>query len=188
MENEKKIRFEKCHLEKLDDIIEIGKDTYFDTFSKYCSEEVMKDYLEKAFDVDKIREEIMNKDSSFFFIYLNEELSGYLKLNINEAQCDLRDENGLEIERIYVKEGYKGKGLGSRLINFGIEKAKEYEKEFVWVGVWEKNKAGIEFYNKNGFYEIGMHSFRMGDEIQNDYIMKKDIKKENRIYNGNFPI
>jgi diamine N-acetyltransferase len=48
-------------------------------------------------------------------------------------------------------------------------------KRFVWLGVWEKNLAAISFYEKRGFHKMGSHSFRMGDEIQNDVIMKKEV-------------
>ncbi|MBN1639161.1 MAG: GNAT family N-acetyltransferase [Ignavibacteriales bacterium] len=175
VENELRIRIKKCNNEDLNDLLKIGIDTYFDTFNKYCSKDVMENYLEEAFERNKIHSEMMNKDSHFFFVYANEKLSGYLKININDAQCDLKDENGLEIERIYVKKEYKGKGIGYSLINFGIEKAKEFKKDFIWLGVWEKNREAIEFYKKNGFSEIGMHSFRMGNEIQNDFVMKRNL-------------
>jgi ribosomal protein S18 acetylase RimI-like enzyme len=47
----------------------------------------------------------------------------------------------------------------------------------VWLGVWEKNEAAIAFYKKMGFEEAGRHSFRMGDELQTDLVMKKVISK-----------
>jgi ribosomal protein S18 acetylase RimI-like enzyme len=47
------------------------------------------------------------------------------------------------------------------------------KKDYVWLGVWEKNVDAISFYTKMEFYEAGQHSFRMGDELQNDLIMKK---------------
>jgi len=50
------------------------------------------------------------------------------------------------------------------------------KKKYVWLGVWEKNVDAISFYTKMGFREVGRHSFRMGDELQYDLIMKKVIK------------
>lgn len=174
-ENEMEIKVKKCGIDDLDKIIEIGTETYHSTFSKYCSKEVMNSYLEEAFDRNRMLFELSNKNSHFYFAFANNQLAGYLKINIDDAQCDLKDKNGLEIERIYVKDQFKRNGIGIKLINIGIEKAIVYKKEFVWLGVWEKNKTAIGFYKKNGFVEIGTHSFRMGDEMQNDYIMKKDI-------------
>ena len=92
------------------------------------------------------------------------------------AQTDINDANSIELERIYIKKEYKGKGLGKKLINFALQLAQEMKKDYVWLGVWEKNVDAISFYTKMKFYEAGRHSFRMGDELQNDLIMKKAIK------------
>ncbi len=169
------VRIEKCNSGDLDEIIEIGIKTYYDTFHTNCSKEVMDSYLKEAFTKKKISSEVNNKNSHFYFAYVDNKLAGYIKINTDDAQCDLKDQNGLEIERIYVKKEFKGKGVGQKLMNLGIEKAKEFNKDFVWLGVWEINQAAIEFYKKNGFTKAGEHSFRMGDEIQNDYIMKKAL-------------
>ena len=53
--------------------------------------------------------------------------------------------------------------------------ATEKSKQYVWLGVWEKNEKAIEFYKKYGFYKIGTHSFFMGEDEQTDYIIRKNI-------------
>ncbi|UTD54610.1 MULTISPECIES: GNAT family N-acetyltransferase [unclassified Halomonas] len=174
MTNEK-IMLEKCDVKSLDELVEVGRSTYLEAFKSYCSDEVMKTYLDQAFERNKIRQEIMNEDSEFYFIRVDDELAGYLKLNVNSAQSDLKNENGLEIERIYVKAQYKSRGLGKIMLSHGVKRAKELIKSFAWLGVWEKNLAAIDFYKKNGFYEFGSHRFIMGNEVQNDFIMKKEI-------------
>ncbi len=166
----------KCGLEDLEKLIEIGIETYYDTFYTNCSKEVMDSYLKEAFAKDKILSEVKNINSHFYIAYVENKLAGYIKINTDDAQCDLKNQKGLEVERIYVKKEFKGKGIGQKLMNLGIKKARELNKDFVWLGVWEINQAAIEFYKKNGFTKAGEHSFRMGDEIQNDYIMRKEIK------------
>ena len=49
------------------------------------------------------------------------------------------------------------------------------KKNYVWLSVWEKNTGAISFYKKMGFKKAGRHSFKMGDELQDDLIMKKVI-------------
>ncbi len=49
------------------------------------------------------------------------------------------------------------------------------KKNYVWLGVWEKNIDAISFYKKMRFKKAGRHPFRMGNELQNDLIMKKMI-------------
>ena len=56
-------------------------------------------------------------------------------------------------------------------VRFAVQR----EKEYLWLDVWEKNEKALGFYRKNGFYEIGTHTFVMGDDAQTDYIMRKDL-------------
>jgi len=100
-----------------------------------------------------------------------------MKVNTALAQSDINDPASLELERIYVKKAYKGKSLGRYLINYALQLAITSKKHYVWLGAWEKNEAAIAFYKKMGFEEAGRHSFRMGDELQTDLVMKKVISK-----------
>ena len=54
-----------------------------------------------------------------------------------------------------------------------MEVAKEQEKSSVWLGVWEKNDAALNFYKKLGFEAVGEHVFQLGDDPQRDIIMQK---------------
>lgn len=135
----------------------------------------MQDYLDEAFEINKLRNELCNNDSLFFFLYCNDELAGYLKLNDAPSQTDINDLASLEIERIYVTNEFQGEGLGKYLIEQAITIATEKNKKYIWLGVWEKNEKAICFYKKNGFCEIGTHIFVMGEDVQTDYIMRKDL-------------
>jgi ribosomal protein S18 acetylase RimI-like enzyme len=165
----------KCTLEDVLILQEIGYETFNETFKHLNSPENMKAYLEKAFNLQQLEKELSTISSSFFFLYFNEEIAGYLKVNVNEAQSENMGDESFEIERIYIRKKYKRQGLGKFLINKGIEIAKEQNKKQVWLGVWEENEGAIKFYKKMGFVENGTHSFFMGDEEQTDIIMVKTL-------------
>jgi ribosomal protein S18 acetylase RimI-like enzyme len=102
---------------------------------------------------------------------------GYLKLNKGGSQTELKDNDALEIERIYVLKEFHGKKVGQMLFEKAIQIAKEQNAEFVWLGVWEENKRAIQFYTKNGFVEFDQHVFVLGDEPQTDIMMKLQLNK-----------
>ena len=150
-----------------DDIIELrnfSHKTYFETFAAMNTPENMAAYLHKAFNLEKLHAELLNEASSFYFLYSDNALAGYLKLNEAQAQTEFQDAASLEIERIYVDKRFQGKGFGQHLIDYAIQMAGRKHKEYVWLGVWEQNEKAIRFYKKNGFYKIGSHSFFMGDD------------------------
>jgi ribosomal protein S18 acetylase RimI-like enzyme len=165
----------ECTEEDLGALREISWTTYTDAFGCLNTSSNMQAYLEQAFDVERLRDALAGSNSTFYFLYADDRLSGYLKLNEFEAQTDLFDPQALEIERIYIIKKFQGKGLGGVLLEKAIETAKLRKKKYIWLGVWEKNHKALEFYRRNGFYEVGKHSFWMGDEEQTDYIMRKDL-------------
>ncbi|NRD79895.1 GNAT family N-acetyltransferase [Bacillus sp. BRMEA1] len=169
------INIKKCTLEDLGKLQEISYETFNDTFKHQNSTENMKSYLERAFNLKQLEKELCNISSEFFFVYFNNEIAGYLKVNTNEAQSEVMGDQSLEIERIYIKNKFQKHGLGKYLLNKAMEIAMERNKKKVWLGVWEKNENAIAFYKKMGFVQTGSHSFYMGDEAQMDFIMIKTL-------------
>ena len=165
-----------CCEEDLAVIQKLGRETYDETFRSMNTPLTMKKYLDEAFCDEKLLSELRNPASRFFFVYSDNRLSGYLKINFAPAQSDINDPDSLEIERIYVKGEYKGRGIGKKLMNYAIDLASAEDKKYVWLGVWEKNESAIGFYKKSGFTEKGRHGFRMGDEIQTDLILERPVK------------
>ncbi|CAN7239813.1 GNAT family N-acetyltransferase [Paenibacillus sp. LjRoot153] len=171
------VNIKKCTFGDLGLLQEISIETFIETFKNQNSPENMKNYLEKAFNLNQLEKELSNISSEFYFVYSNEEIAGYLKVNTNDAQTEKMGNDSLEIERIYIRKKHHKQGLGKYLINIAIEKAMEWKKEKIWLGVWEKNESAITFYKKMDFVQKGAHSFYMGDEEQIDLIMIKTLKE-----------
>lgn len=155
---------------------EIGRKTFSKTFSENNTEESMAQYLEESFSTEKLTAELNDKNSEFYFAKLDNQVIGYLKLNKGPSQTEIKGENALEIERIYVSKDFHGKKVGQILYNKAIEVAKEKGVDYVWLGVWENNLRAIGFYKKNGFVEFDKHIFRLGNEEQTDIMMKLNLK------------
>jgi diamine N-acetyltransferase len=165
----------QCAAGDLDALRDISWRTYDQTFRAMNEPAAMDAYLASAFDSERLRMELANPDSAFYFLYVDGELAGYLKVNRAGAQTDLNDPDSLELERIYVDQPFQGRGLGRVLIEKGMEIGRQGGKTSVWLGVWERNARAIRFYEKAGFRKAGTHAFVMGDERQTDFIMRKDL-------------
>ncbi|WP_433581182.1 GNAT family N-acetyltransferase [Paenibacillus amylolyticus] len=169
------IRIEICTIEHVCELQEISYETFNETFKAQNSPENMKAYLEKAFNREQLETELSIVDSQFLFIYVNDKLAGYMKVNINDAQSEKMGVESLEIERVYIKKEFQKHGLGKVLLHKAIEMATEHHKTNIWLGVWEKNENAIAFYEKMEFVQTGAHAFYMGDEKQIDFIMTKTL-------------
>ncbi|MBM7602451.1 ribosomal protein S18 acetylase RimI-like enzyme [Metabacillus crassostreae] len=169
------VKLIKCNQDDLHRLQEISIKTFNDTFKDQNSTVNMTAYIQKAFNLKQLERELANPSSQFFFANFTNEVAGYLKVNMNDAQSEEMGEESLEIERIYIKNKFQKYGLGKSLLNKAMEIAMEHYKNKVWLGVWEKNENAIAFYEKMGFVHTSVHSFYMGDEKQTDFIMTKTL-------------
>jgi len=168
----KSIKIRKISIKDIKELQKIGKLTFAETFASGNSEENMNRYLENIFSTQKLKEELNDENAEFYFAELNQNLIGYLKVNIGQSQTEIKDKNALEIERIYVIKEFHGKKVGQVLYDKAIELAKEKGVDYVWLGVWEQNPRAIRFYEKNGFVTFDKHIFKLGNDEQTDILMK----------------
>jgi ribosomal protein S18 acetylase RimI-like enzyme len=154
----------------------IGIETFYESFSSVNTEENMTQYLAEAYSLEKLTDEFNNPNSSFYFAVVNDKIIGYLKINFGDSQTELKQDNALEIERIYVLQEFHGKKIGQLLFEKAMELAIQKKADYVWLGVWEENPRAISFYKKNGFVEFDKHIFRLGDDDQTDIMMKLQLK------------
>ena len=165
----------KVNSNEITSLQKVGRQTFFETFSQTNTEENMQKYLEESFSSDKLLGELNNPDSKFYFAKYNDEIVGYLKLNLGHSQTELNDNESLEIERIYVLKDFQGKKIGQKLYEKAVEVAKQNKVKYIWLGVWEKNQKAIDFYEKNGFVPFDKHIFVLGDDKQTDIMMKMEL-------------
>lgn len=165
----------ECTLDDLHELQTISIVTFTETFKDQNSPEHLQAYLDEAYDLDKLKKELNTPSSRFYFIYVDQQVAGYLKLNTDAAQTEPMGAESLEVERIYVKKAFQKYGLGKQLLNKAFEMAAERDKKRIWLGVWEENANAIAFYRKKGFVQTGSHTFYMGDDEQIDLIMVKTL-------------
>ena len=170
-----KLTIRRVKIEELGKLLEISRDTFMATYQAHNSAENMQHYLTKHFNKGRLEKELTNSKIHFYFAEWNEEIIGYARINQGDAQTELRFQNSLEIERIYILASYQGQGFGRSLLNKIIEVAKETTLTKIWLAVWDQNKKAISFYERNGFYKAGMIKFMLGNDPQNDHIMKFNL-------------
>lgn len=165
----------RVNSEDIETLQKIGQQTFFETFSLENSQEDMAEYLEKNFAIEKLTKELNDADSEFYFAEFEGTVVGYLKVNAGISQTEMKTENSLEIERIYVIKEFLGKKVGQVLYEKAIAIAITKKVDFVWLGVWEENMRAIRFYEKNGFIAFDKHIFKLGDDEQTDIMMKLNL-------------
>ena len=172
------VSFIPCSKEDLDDLVQISRQTFTAAFSDQNNPDDFEKHLNSALSASTLQSELKNPHSHFYFVFLQEQLVGYFKYNETEAQTDLKDPCALELERIYILFDYQKRGIGRAVINWVGDKAREASKDYLWLGVWEKNPGAIAFYESLGFEKFGKHPFYIGDDKQMDWLMRLNLHAE----------
>ena len=157
-------------------IADISHQTFYETFAAYNSRENMDKFLSQQFTKGRLILEVGARENIFLLAYDDDKIAGYVKLRDERVPLSLRHVNALEVARLYAMKTAIGKGIGSQLMQSCVDIAKEKKKEWLWLGVWEKNQRAINFYSKWGFEKFDETDFLLGDDVQRDWLMKKKIR------------
>jgi len=157
-------------------IADLSRQTFHDSFAGDNTTANMDKFMNEQFTRQKLIDEVGQPWHLFFLAYLGDQPVGYLKLREGSVPIQLESRPSLEIARIYSVRHMIGMGVGRRLMETSHEIAKQKKKKILWLGVWKENRRAIDFYRSWGFEIFGEHEFILGDDVQTDWLMKKDIE------------
>jgi diamine N-acetyltransferase len=156
-------------------IADISHQTFYETFAAENTKADMDKFLKEQFTKGKLMIEVGAKENIFLLAYDEHEVAGYVKLRDSRVPLALKNTKAIEVARLYAMTNKIGKGVGAALMQKSIEVAKEKNKDVMWLGVWEKNQRAIDFYTKWGFEKFDETDFLLGDDMQKDWLMRKNI-------------
>lgn len=74
--------------EDVKELQKVSRETFKDTFDEYTAPDDMKHFLKEDYETGKLIKEIENSNSRFFFLMVHDEVAGYLKINVGDAQTE----------------------------------------------------------------------------------------------------
>ena len=161
--------------QQVEELLALAKHTFTEAFQKQNSPENFNLYMRQAFHPTVLLEQLRHKDIKYYFISLEQQTVGYIKINENSAQSEQFDHPSIELERFYIQSQFQGQKIGEQVLKKVVQMAKDSGVAFLWLGVWEKNDKAIRFYERHGFKKFGTHPYFLGNDKQTDYLMKVDL-------------
>lgn len=78
----------------------------------------------------------------------------------------------IELHQLYVRGDQHGAGVGPALMDWAIDVARADGRMEVILSVYVDNARAIRFYERYGFVEIGRYVFMVGEQPDDDRIMR----------------
>lgn len=144
------MKLQKAIIADITELRKICIDAYSKNFYDHWNEGGLEWYLEKEFNTDRIKSDLLDKDTEYYFIKNELKNVGFIKIT-NKIDKNLDIENAVELEKIYVLPESKGMGIGKSALTEIIKKTKERGNENLILCVIDTNINAIAFYEKLGF-------------------------------------
>jgi len=84
---------------------------------------------------------------------------------------DFREGDG-ELYQLYLRGTAQGAGLGKRMLDLGLDHLAATGRP-IWIGVWQGNVKAQHVYAGRGFAIVGEYQFRVGDWLDDEFIMRR---------------
>jgi diamine N-acetyltransferase len=155
-------------------LTQIGAETFAGAFAGQNTEADMADYLQKTFTEAQVATELADPANQFYFLISWGEVAGYCKLVLGQSPEEMPEARLLKISRFYLLPARVGwPGLAQTMMNQVLDLARQADCTGAWLSVWQENHRAIRFYEKNGFSTFGTTQFKLGQSIQQDFMMVK---------------
>ena len=159
-------------------LAELGARTFYDTFAADNTPENMTSYLAASFSPEKQAAELDDPLTMFFIAEVDDVPVGFARLKEGQPAVINIGTHPIEIVRIYACKEWIGHGVGATLMRACLNEAEKRGCDAIWISVWEHNIRAQIFYRKWGFVEVGSQIFQLGDDPQNDILMKRAVRGE----------
>jgi len=112
-------------------------------------------YVDHVHGIQAFRQDLATPDAPYYHVYHQEQLVGIFRIKLHAFCPDCPDVPALKLDRLYLADDVRGRGIGKSLISYCQVVAKELGKEILWLDRMDSNEATIGFYRNLGFVECG---------------------------------
>ncbi|MEO8223899.1 MAG: GNAT family N-acetyltransferase [Gammaproteobacteria bacterium] len=87
-----------------------------------------------------------------------------------------RERTSGEIRQLYLRASAQGQGLGTHLLDTGLDWLTGQGHFPLYIGVWSGNLGAQRLYLRHGFTKVGEYDFPVGKHLDREFILRRDGK------------
>lgn len=156
---------------------ELGARTFSEAYSDILPVGDLEDYLGEAFSVGQMLEDIADPEVLLFVASISGTPCAYMKLQPTPVRRCICGANPIELLRLYIDSPFKGRGIGTALMDAGLGTARRKAYRTCWLKVWEGNTEAIAFYENKGFSRVGNEPYPVASTCRNVVLMARPLEQ-----------
>ena len=125
--------------------------------------EMVADFLAEHYDIDSIRDRVVNDDAIFPVAVADRELDGFALAGPTDA-----DDGAFSLSQLYVAPDRWGEGIGGQLLDRVVGQVEAAGGTRIELAVMAKNERAVGFYESAGFQRTeAFHDDRIDADAYN---------------------
>lgn len=173
------MQIKKTGLADIDELREIGIRSYLPHYKHLWKEGGVEWYMQQCFAPEVLRAELADPNIEYYIAAAEGQNIGILKLVLEKPLPDSDIENALYLEKIYFVKEWTGRGAGRKLMRFAFDRAKELNRDCVWLMAMDTAEKPVAAYKRMGFSvhsRTRLDSELMKEEFRGMLVMKNCFK------------
>ncbi len=144
-------------------------------YAQASSADNVQAHLQRHYTPQRQAQELADPGLLSLVLERNAAWAGFAQLRCGGAPGEGAQPGDAEVARFYLLPVFHGSGLAAQLMQALREAARARGAGGLWLSVWQRAKQAQRFYAKQGFQRVGKAVFRMGEDAQDDWILRAPL-------------
>lgn len=175
MENQNPWDIQKATPDDARELAAFAEKSFRDAFGAMNEPADVDAFCARAFTPEAQERELADPAMTTLLVRDQGEIIGYAQIQEAEPHPGVAELPAVLLKRIYVDQGWLGRGVGKSLMSAVAVEATSRGAQTLWLTVWERNPRAIRFYSELGMVVVGEADFLLGTDLQRDLVMAASV-------------
>jgi diamine N-acetyltransferase len=146
---------------------------FCDTFAHLYRPEDLSAFL-SSFGVADWEEQLRDPSFAVRIAEADGSAVGYVKIGPMKLPVE-HGHSSMLLDQFYVRPEHHGSGIASALMEWAVDEARRRGAEALYLTVFIENERAKRFYDRYGFEDVGRYAFMVGEQADDDIILRKRL-------------
>ncbi|MBN8816618.1 MAG: GNAT family N-acetyltransferase [Sphingomonas sp.] len=153
------------------ELAHVARRSFTETFGNLYRQEDLATFLDQAFGATGLPSQLTDPAYAVRLAIHDDAIIGFCKVGPVAFPGEW-PETAIELHQLYILGPWQGEGVAPVLMDWALATARELGATEVILSVYVDNHRARRFYERYGFVEIGKYAFMVGDQPDDDRLMR----------------
>jgi len=170
------ITYRDAAIDDRDALVALGRASFDAAFGHLYDPEDLDRFLQTVHAPEAVGRQLESRSVAYRLAWKGERLAGFCKLVEGSDYAEHSDaKRPIILSQLYADPGLTGRGVGSALMDWAIEEARDRRADAIQLSVWSENHGAQRFYQRHGFAKIADIDFWVGKHRDDEFLLERRL-------------